>query len=169
MILCAIVLISGGFNSAPVSADYKMHCLYLYKFSQLVKWPEPRAKQQFTIGVVGITPLAPSLEQYLSVKNNSSAVKYKLLWFKSFESIADCDLLYVSADQLKNFDQIVKKMNGRSTLIVSEVKGLIKRGAGINFIYEEGTSIKVQINKTAIEAHKLKVSSELLSLGTVVE
>jgi hypothetical protein len=143
-----------------------MHCLYLYKFSQLVKWPA--AQQEFTIGVVGVSPILPALEQYIAAKNKSSAIQYKLLRMASAQMVTDCQLLYVTREQLGGFDIIEKRMTGKPTLLVSEVPGLIKRGAGINLIAEDGASIKVQVNRSVIEQHGLKTSPELLKLATEI-
>lgn len=167
MLCCTLVCTASSAAYPPTtSADYKMHCLYLYKFSQFVKWPA--ANPEFTIGVVGISPLLPALEQYIASKNKSSAVKYKLLRFASAQSITDCNLLYITKEQSADFDAVTKKIAGKPVLLVSEVPGLIKRGGCINLISEEGTSIKVQINKSAIESHNLKYLPELLKLGTEV-
>jgi hypothetical protein len=147
---------------------YKMHCLYIYKFSQLITWPEANNNQEFTIGFVGISPLIPELEQYTSVKNKSSAKKYKLVRFANVQAITTCNILYLAKDQLGNFDAIIKKTSGRQILVISEVAGLIKKGSCVNLISEEGSSIKIQINKAAIEAQKLKYSAEFLKLGNDV-
>jgi hypothetical protein len=168
LMLCCMLISTASSAVYPptASADYKMHCLYLYKFSQFVKWPAPN--QEFTIGVVGISPLIPALEQYIASKNKSSAVKYKLLRFASAQAITDCNILYITKEQQGSFDQIVKNTAGKQTLLVAEVPGLIKKGACINLIYEDGTSIKVQVNKSAIESHNLKTSSEFLKLATEI-
>ncbi len=149
------------------AADYKMHCLYLYKFSQLITWPYKK-EGEFVIGVAGNSLLIPTLEQYIISKNKSAVVKYRLLKFSSVQTITDCDLLYVTSDQLGSFNAIIKKTTGKPTLIISEVPGLIRRGSCINLLYDEGSSIKIQVNKAAIESRELKVSSDLFKLAAEV-
>jgi hypothetical protein len=154
---------------APSSnTDYKMHCLYLYKFSQYLKWTTVKPNDEFTIGVVGVSPIIPALEKYIAAKNVSSAVKYKLLRFSNAQAITDCNIVFVSKEQVGSFDLIVKNLINRQILLVTEVPGLIKRGACVNLISEEGFSIKVQINKSAIEAHGLKISPEFLKIATEI-
>jgi YfiR/HmsC-like len=150
------------------SGDYKIHCLYLYKFSQLIQWPTSAPNNEFTIGIAGISPIIPVLEQYIAAKNKSSTIKYKLLRFSNAQSITNCNILYISKELLGNFDAIQKSVAGKETLLVTEVPGLIRKGSCINLIYEEGASIKIQVNKTAIESHKLKASTELLKLATEI-
>jgi hypothetical protein len=160
--LCAV---SRAIPPPPVS-DYKIHCLYLYKFSQSLKWPtEPK---EFIIGVVGISPLIPTLEKYIESKNKSSVIKYKVVRFANAQAITECQILYVVKDQINNFDLINAKVVGKSILVVSEVPGLIKRGSGVNFIADDGYSIKVQMNKAVIESHQLKTTTDFLKLGTEI-
>jgi YfiR/HmsC-like len=150
----------------PANTDYKMHCLYLYKFSQYLKWPDAKPNDEFTIAVVGISPIIPVLEKYIAAKNMSSSVKYKLLKFANAQAITDCNIVFVSKEQVGSFDYIVKSLASKQTLIVAEVPGLIKRGACVNLISEGGFSIKVQINKSVIDAHNLKISPEFLKIAT---
>jgi hypothetical protein len=169
LLLCCALVCTVCSAAAPVpSENYKMHCLYLYKFSQLIKWPAPETSREFRIGVVGITRLTPVLEQYIASKNKSSAVAYKVLRFETAAAITDCEMLYIAKEQLSSFDAIVKKMTGKPTLLVTEVPGLIRRGACINLIAEEGASIKVQGNRGVIEAHQLKASPEFIKLCTEI-
>jgi hypothetical protein len=168
LLLCCTFICAVNIAARPPAADYRMHCLYLYKFSQLIKWPQPETAKEFTIGVVGISPFLPVLEQYIAAKNASSPVKYKLIRFATAQQVTDCHLLYVTKEQTGGFEMLVKKFDGKPVLLVTEVGGLIKRGAGINFIYEEGASIKVQINKAAIESHNLKITPGLLKLGAEI-
>lgn len=139
----------------------------MYKFSQLVKWPNPQP-QEFTIGIAGISPLVLTVEQYFAAKNKSSAIKYKVMRFTNANDITNCNLLYVTKQQAGSFDEIVKKFEGKPTLIMSEVAGLIKRKSCINLIYEEGSSLKVQVNKAAIESHNLKPLPDLFKLANEV-
>jgi hypothetical protein len=168
MLCCTLICTANTAYMPSPSADYKMHCLYLYKFSQLVKWPAPAPNNEFTIGVVGNSPIVPALEQYIAAKNQSATVTYKVRRFSSAQAIGPCQILYVVKDQLPNFDNIMKALAGKPTLLVTEVPGLIKKGSCVNLIYEEGASIKIQINKSAIEAHNLKMMPQLLSLATEV-
>jgi hypothetical protein len=169
MLCCMLAFTTGSAVCPPTtSTDYRMHCLYLYKFTQLIKWPVPPA-QEFTIGIVGISPVIPSIEQYFAAKNKSSAVKFRIVRFKNASDITTCNLLYVAKQQAGiGFDEILKRTAGKPTLILTEVAGLIKRGACINLISEEGISLKVQINKMAIESHNLKPSPELFRLANEI-
>lgn len=169
LVLLTIPLLALCLSSNTVhknTSNYKMHCLYIYKFSHLVSWP--KSKPEFTIGVIGISPLIPELQGYINSKNRTSAIKYKLVRFANTQSISDCNILYVCKDQLSSFESIVLKTEGKQTLLISEVGGLIRKGSCINLITEEGASIKIQINKSAIESRKLNYSSELIKLANEV-
>ncbi len=170
LVLCCILTItaSSAVHSPHLNTDYKMQCLYLYKFSQYVSWPSAKPTEEFTIGVVGISSIIPVLEKYIATKNASSAVKYRLLKFSNVQSITNCNIVYVTKEQVNNFEMIVKFFAKKQTLVVSEVAGLIKRGSCVNFIGEEGASTKIQVNRTAIAAHDLKAGPEFYKIATEI-
>ena len=56
----------------------------------------------------------------------------------------------------------------KPVLIVGEREGLAKKGASLSFVTEEGDELKFDINKKEIEQHQLKISSQLVSLGTLI-
>ena len=165
-ILLSIILIV-TMNSATYNSDYeyKIYSLYLYKFSQLVEWPAQSTKKEFVIGVIGISPLIPELEKYVNSKNSYSAMKYKVVRISVTNKISNCDLLFITKAKSDTIAEVVKNEEGRPTLIVTEQPGLIKRGACVNMISEEGSSLKIQINKSSIASHRLKASSDLIKLS----
>jgi hypothetical protein len=63
---------------------------------------------------------------------------------------------------------VLKKMKGKSTLIVTEKLGLAKQGSAINFIIENNKQ-RFELNKSNIEKYNLKVSSTLEALAIKVE
>jgi YfiR/HmsC-like len=62
-------------------------------------------------------------------------------------------------------DEIVKKLNGKPSLIVTERDGLIKKGAGTSFIIMNDKSLKFQLNEQAMNNQGLKISSSLSTLA----
>jgi hypothetical protein len=63
---------------------------------------------------------------------------------------------------------LLSKTNGNATLIVSDNRGGIQQGAGINFIMD-GDKLKFEICRQHIEQKGLKVSASLLNLGITVK
>lgn len=165
ILLSLILIVSLSSASYTTEYGFKICSLYLYKFTQLVEWPTQNNKKEFVIGVIGVSPLIPELEKYIASKNNYSVIKYKVIRINDITKISDCDLLFITKSKSDTVAQVVKTEEGKPTLIVTEQPGLIKRGACVNLIEEEGSSLKIQINKASIESHHLKASSDLIKLS----
>ena len=63
---------------------------------------------------------------------------------------------------------VLKKMKGKNTLIVTEKPGLTKQGAAINFIAENNKQC-FELNKINIAKYNLKVSSTLEARAVKIE
>jgi hypothetical protein len=167
ILLCILALLVCT-SSRTAGYDYRMHCLYVYKFSQLTQWQVQKSNTDLVIGIAGITPLVPELEQYIKSKNNTLASKIKVIRFASAAIASQCDVLYITKEQIKNTDTYLQKFKNKPVLIITEVPGLIKKGACINLIYEEGSSIKIQMNKTAFANQQIKITPELAKLANEI-
>ncbi len=58
-------------------------------------------------------------------------------------------------------------LDSRPVLTVSEVDGFARSGGGINF-YLDGPKVRFEINPAAAQNDRLRISSQLLSLGKIV-
>jgi hypothetical protein len=64
--------------------------------------------------------------------------------------------------------EILAKLSGRKTLTVSELPGFASRGGVINF-FVENNKVRFEINPATAQSEGLKISSQLLSVGKIVE
>jgi hypothetical protein len=60
------------------------------------------------------------------------------------------------------------ELDSRAVLTVSEIEGFAQSGGNINF-YLEDKKVRFEINPTAARREGLKVSSQLLSLGKIIQ
>ncbi len=75
-----------------------------------------------------------------------------------------CHLIYILPDNSSELKDIVAKVKNKSTLIVTENKGLMSQGAAINFYFVE-SKLNFELNKSNIVSHNLKVANTLESLA----
>lgn len=144
----------------------KFKALFLYNFIKNVEWPQSYKQGDLIIGVLGNNPIIKELETISSTQRaGSQSMKVKV--FSSVEEINNCHILYIAPGKAAAIPQLLAKLNGSSTLIVSDSKGGIQQGSGINFIMD-GDKLKFEIKRQHIEVKGLKVSTSLLNLGIVV-
>ncbi|MGC3978731.1 MAG: YfiR family protein [Paludibacteraceae bacterium] len=144
----------------------KFKALFLYNFIKNIEWPQAYKQGDLVIGVLGNTPILKELE---TITGNQKAGNQpmKVKFFSNAEEVSSCHLIYVSPNKGGAIAQLLTKVNGNNTLIVSDSKGGIQQGSGINFIMD-GDKLKFEISKHNIETKGLKVSASLLNLGVAV-
>ena len=168
LILVSFFIIQTGFKPGGiVDTNAKIKAVFIYNFTKYIEWPKSYKEGEFTIGVVGKSPLYSELikmTQTKKVANQPLQVKR----FNTPDDISKCHILYISKDKSAELSSVVKKLKNNSTLIVTEETGLVDKGAGINFIIKNNRQ-KFELNKGNVEKYKLKVSSNLEALAFTVK
>jgi hypothetical protein len=157
LFICSIFSVSAQVN-------YKIHSLFVYKFTQYIEWPSKDG--DFVIGVIGNSPILAELEAIAATKK----VDTRTIVVKKLSASADlsaCQMVFISENQSSSLGAITAKLAGKPTLIVSETNGGAKKGAGINFVIIDD-KMKFELNKAAVEKQGLKVSGDLTKLAIVV-
>ena len=155
----------GGVNAERARAqdvDYKAYSLFVYNFMKYIEWPD--ISGDFTIGVMGDSPVVKELESLAKTKK----AKGKNIIIKKIatpEEALNCNLVYVCSGKSSSAKLINEKVKGKSILVVGEREGLAKKGAALSFITLDDDVLKFEINKIVLEQNKLKIPSVLSNLG----
>lgn len=159
-----LIFYMGSFTLNAQNEKFK--ALFLYNFIKNVEWPQAAKQGDLIIGILGNNPITKELETITSSqKAGNQNMKVKV--FSSIEEISNCHIIYVTPAKGGNIPQLISKTNGNHTLVVSDSKGGIQQGSGINFMLD-GDKLKFEISKHNIESKGLKVSANLLNLGIAV-
>ncbi len=140
--------------------NYKVHALFLYKFTQYIEWPA--ANGNYVIGVVGNSPILEELENIAATKKNVTIKK-----LAAGSDMSGCQLIFVSEGSSTHLSTVSSKVSGKPVLVISETGSGAKKGAGINFIMVND-KMKFELNKSMVERQGLKVSGDLITLSIVV-
>lgn len=152
----------------PNTGNSKIKATFIYNFTKYIDWPDKYKEGNFVIGVLGTTSFYNDLTALLSTKT-VGAQKFEIKSFSNPESVTGiCHILFIPAANSAQLPDVLKKMKGKSTLIVTEKSGMAKQGSGINFVIENNKQ-RFELNKTNIEKYNMKVSSTLASLAIAIE
>ncbi len=162
--LFAFLGFMGCLNSKAQNEKFK--ALFMYNFTKYIEWPAVQRQGDFIIGVLGNSPLTKELE-IIAERQKIGLQNIVVKTFASVDEIQSCHILYLPSSKSANISQVVAKLSGKNTLIISDKAGLALQGAGINYVMD-GDKLKYEINKSNIENKGLAVSNTLLSLGIVV-
>jgi hypothetical protein len=164
MILTVLTLLLLGVSMNAQNEKFK--ALFLYNFIKDIEWPAAYTQGDLVIGILGNNPIQKDLEN-ISANQKAGNQTIKVKTFSGVDEIRNCHVVYISPGKAALIGPALAKLNGSNTLIVSDTKGGIQLGAGINFI-TDGEKLKFEISKSHIEQKGLKVSIRLLNLGTVI-
>ncbi len=172
-ILIAFLCISADWVRMPIvqepnTGNSKIKATFIYNFTKYIAWPDKYKEGNFVIGVVGTTSFYNDLTALLSTKTVGSQ-KFEIKSYSSVDAVTGtCHILFIPAENSSVLPDVIKKMKGKSTLIITEKSGLAKQGSAINFIVDNNKQ-RFEMNRTNIEKYSLKVSTTLTALAIAVE
>jgi hypothetical protein len=162
------MLAFGARNIRAQETDYKAYSLFIYNFMKYVEWPEPMSTGEFTVAVVGDSPINKELQELAANKK----LKGRPIVFKKYNTVEEArhsHLVFVPSGKSSMVKALREQAKGQPVLIVGEREGLARKGAAISFVTLEDDALKFDINRTTLEQHNLKAASQLVSLGIPVK
>ena len=157
-----------GADSAPFR-EYDVKAVFLFNFAQFIDWPEtglPEAAAPFVIGVLGEDPFKEILDQTVQGERiHGHPVQVKR--FRRLDDVGGCQLLFVSRSEAGRLADIVRHLNGRGILTVSDLEPFGRMGGMITFKTAQGR-VHFEVNVAAAEKQGFKISSKLLKVAQVV-
>ena len=152
----------------PNNSNAKIKATFIYNFTKYIDWPEKYKQGNFVIGVLGTTTFYNDLTALLAKKSVGDQ-NFEVKSYTTSESVSSvCHILFIPAENSGMLPDVLKKLKGKSTLIVTEKPGMAKQGSGINFVVDNNKQ-RFELNKNNVEKYSLKVSSTLSALAIAVE
>jgi hypothetical protein len=154
----------------PVAQEYQVKAVFLFRFIQFIEWPKDAPQTHdasICIGVLGDDPFGSALDE---VVRNEVVQTRKLAVRRSLqpEDLKKCALVFVSPSEQGRMSSVIAALGSAPVVTVSEVPGFARLGGVFNF-FLEGKKVRFEINPAAAKRHGLRVSSELLKLGRIVD
>lgn len=162
----AILLLTSGsllFCTAQVNTVSQAQSMFIYNFSRLIQWPASYNSGEFVIGVMGNNDLYNTLGSYVTSKKVGS----QPISVKSFSDPADitkCHILFVGNTKVGKLNEIVSKLQGSNSLIITERKGMVDSGSAIDF-FMEGDKLKFVMSTQNAQKYNLVVSKSLSDMA----
>jgi hypothetical protein len=166
ILLSAIIFFSCVSRGADDTTS-KIKAVFVYNFTKYIEWPSAYKTGNFVIGILGSSNIFNELNNMAATKKAGSQT-FEIKPFSNAAAISKCHILFVSQDYAASMKDVLAKIKGNSTLVVTEKPGLAKQGAAINFVVQDNKQ-KFELNKANAEKYDLKVSSNLESLAIKVD
>lgn len=148
----------------PLSyTDTHIKAAYTLKIKEFVKWPDNEAV--FQICVVGSDLIGSSLAQIQSSSDRKEKIKIEKKSGNS--SFNDCQIVYISAMEQEQMEQVLFSLAGLPILTISDIEDFVYKGGIIEFVEIE-RKIKMNINLANAKNNGLSISSKLLQVANKV-
>jgi YfiR/HmsC-like len=145
-------------------AEAHIKAVYLYNFSKYIEWPTDYRQGDFVIGILNGSPAMIAELNKMAASKTAGSQKFTVKNYKTAAEIDRCNILYVPETSNTQLLDVLRKIKGLSTLLVTESVGDAKKGAAINFVLKESKQ-EFELNKGNAERCKLVVSSGLAALA----
>jgi len=139
--------------------EYDKKALFMYNFTSYISWTAKKTPN-FTIGIVGDSPITFYLTAYTKGKTNAGVP----IVVEPYKTGFNYQIVFVSEAGTKDFSKVKKDLQGKQTLLVSDNKLLDKIGAHISFDVD-GDKVNFNVNKPLIESAGMNVSSKLVNFS----
>lgn len=142
----------------------KIKALLLGKISKYIKW-KTSDTDNFKITIINNSQDKLFYEMY-NDKNINDKI-FTINYIDNISQIKDTDILYISADNSHDLENILQEIKGKNILSVSDIRGFAEKG-GIVQIYFLSQKPKLKINLDEAKRESFKISSSLLRIVEVI-
>lgn len=150
------------------SKEYEVKAVFLFNFSQFVKWPARSfadANAPLVIGVLGDDPFGGAL-QSATRGETANGRKIVIRNGRRVDDLRNCQFIFVSRSESARLGEILAALQGSGILTVGESDQFCDQGGVINFTLQGG-KVGFEINVTSAQRAGLEVSPKLVRLGKI--
>ena len=154
-------------------SEHELKAIYLYNFRQFVQWPaekcplpEGHANEIAVIGNTSLQPVLQSLQAKLREKNKELTLSFHESYREGMD-LSRCCLLFIAASELEKLPGILKSVDGKHVLTVTDADDTVDSGVMITLLSRE-KKIRWAINRKPVADAGLKMSAKLLEIAEQV-
>ena len=157
-ILAALVLfvsLKSGFSQSKE----QVYAGIIFHIMKYVEWPNQQGLSEMSVAVLNDNQLTIALNKVAEGKRivfkNLEIVK-----FAELTKLKNTNVLFIPKKMTSSLNEIVKHVNTKEILVISEKKTSTQQGASINFIEKQG-KMRFELYEKVLAATGLKISEQL--------
>ncbi|MDG9668030.1 YfiR family protein [Hahella sp. CR1] len=165
--LAAAITLSLSALVGAVDVEYQIKASYLYNFMQFVSFPQESLAHdgQIKVCIVGVNRFGDALDEINGAKAPQGTVVVSNLGrYRPDLPIYGCNVLFLSSSEERETERILKLVDVREVLTISEYSPFISFG-GLIELYQKDDSIRFRVNASLVTETKFKMAAQLVQLG----
>jgi hypothetical protein len=157
------LLLASLAGQAQPGTEQQLKAAYLVNFLKYVEWPDSAPKA--TICLFGRDALGAALANY----EGRTIAGHELVLRRvgSPDQLDGCQILYVPDTEEARFAAVLRWVEGRPILTVSDAEFFARQGGGVALVREE-SRLRFDINLDTLNRAQLKPASQMLRLARQV-
>jgi YfiR/HmsC-like len=137
---------------------------FVFNLTKYVEWPQ--TTNEMVIGFLGEAQTGEIFQKMLDGKSSGSRTIHVLL-SPSDQDLARCSILYIADLSAKRIRAALDQVHGKGVLTVGDTELFVRAGGMIGLI-TVGERVQIDVSLEVAQESKLKISSKLLSIATLV-
>lgn len=161
-----LLLSQAASTQANTTDEYRAEANALSRIPSFIEWPEsafPSQNASFRICVYGNFPFGTALAE-LARTETAHGRGIEIRWARKDSELHDCQMVFISRSEQKNYARILGLLHGSAILSVGETQDFADSGGMVEFAYDRG-SLTFAVNLTAADEAHLRISSRFLTLA----
>ena len=157
---------------SPVISEDQIKAVYLFNLTGFVSWPDSAfvsSDAPLRIGVSGVHRV-DSFINYIRMAVEGETSGQRAIIIEHLPRSADPSgfhMVFITDSPDEEIEELLNAVKGQPILTVGESDGFCNRGGMINLL-RRGKRIGLEVNIAATELSRLRVSSKLLRIATIV-
>lgn len=155
---------------SETAEEYQVKAAYLYNFAKFVEWPPQSFERNGNVistCILEEDSLADILDKLVKGKEVEGR-KFAVRRVSSAAACQTCQILFISNSEPQRFRGVLGALKDAAVLTVAQYPGFAAAGGIINLKLENGR-LRFEINVTAAERARIRISSKLLNLAEIVK
>ncbi len=141
----------------------RIKALVIGKVAKYVKW-DNTANKKFIITVLNDKKFSKELKALHNIKEKSVMIKN----IKSINKLTATDILYIPKEYSQHISNLLKKIENRNILTMSDMRGFAQKGGVIQLSFVS-QKIKLKVNTDAAASQGLHITPTLLRIADRVK
>ena len=163
-LLLGLAVVATGLCPAQSRDERAVRAAYLFNLIRYVEWPAQQ--KELTVALVGDAATSDVIGQLLNGRT-SEGQTIRVVQPASAEELQRCSVLYFSGASESDIRKTLEKVKDRSVLTVGENDAFAREG-GMVALVNTGDHIRIEVNLEATQAGRIRISSRVLGLATIV-
>jgi hypothetical protein len=167
LLLFAAVAFSNS-NTATAKSEEAIQAALILQLAKFVEWPRGNfqsASSPIVVGVMGDKRLREILT-FMAIDKKVRKRGIRVVDAKASSSWSSVQILFIDESKGSDISRVLRSVNGKSVLTVSEAEGFPEQG-GMVYFDRVSKKIHLTINTAATSAVRLSLDSKLLSIATI--